>query len=208
MLSCLSPQALSNNLANIRLYLFHRAVGGNYFYAVVFKAGFVMFGFCKKTLTNASMEGFALLLHAIQCALETRGGGFGRHIEHNRQVGRKSIGSHAANSPKRIGIEPSGTALINDVCQQEAVGNNRLAFGQGRADNLFDQLRTGGHVQQHLAATVNLKIVTIKQQFTYRLAKSGAAGIATGNQLLAKLAEPLTKQFDLGRLTRPIAAVD
>ena len=126
------------------------------------------------------------------------GRGFGRHVEHDCQIGRKSVGGYPAYLPKRFRVEPPGAALVDDIGQQEAVADHRFADGQGRADDLFDQLRTSSHVEEHFATTVDAQIVAHEQQFADRLAQSGAAGVATGERIYTKTAKPPAKQFDLG----------
>ena len=57
---------------------------------------------------------------------------------------------------------PNAVVAMNGDPQGSAVrsgGSGRRRAAQGRADHLLDQLRPGGHVQQHLATAVDGQIV-------------------------------------------------
>ena len=135
-------------------------------------------GLGQETFAHPGVKRGALLLHAVQRPGHPCGGHLGGHVQHDRQVGHQAAGGHAAHLPKRGHVQPAAVALVDHVGQQVAIAHHGLALLQRRPDHFFDHLRPGGHVEEHLAAAVDVQIVPIQQDAADRLAQRRAARVA------------------------------
>ena len=90
-----------------------------------------------------------------------------------------------ATSPTRhtsSGLKAAGVPLIDHVGQQIAVADDDFARGERRANDFFDELCPGGHVEQHFAPAVDRCAVMVEQDFAQRLAQRRAARIAASRR--------------------------
>ena len=167
-----------------------------------------LFGFGEESVADALPEIVAMLLHSVKLALDPAGGGLDRHVEEKREIGLQAARDELANFPEPGDIKAAGMALIYDVGQQESVGDDSFAVGESRFDDLFDKLRSGGHVEQHFGHAADLKILSLKQKFADRFAQRRATRIAASNHVVPVRAEPLAEFFDLRRFAYAVDTIE
>jgi len=106
-----------------------------------------------------------------------------------------------------LGVEPGGT-LIGAGGRDEAIAKAGDIVGQGRADDLADELSARGHEQQRFAADVHVGQIVVEQRVADTVADHRAARIASANERDVLRREALLEQLDLGPFAGPVHAVE
>ena len=167
----------------------------------------VLGGLGEEAGSDAGVKGFALEFHAIEGAIQACGSDVGGEIENDRQIGHQARHGYASHLPERGDVQAAGMALIDDVGQQIAVGDDSFSLGERGADDFLDQLGPGGHVEEHFAAAIDGEVVSIEEEATNSLSEGRTAGIAADDDVESPIAEPLDEEGPLGRFSAAINTI-
>jgi hypothetical protein len=97
-------------------------------------------------------------------------------------------------------------ALVDDVGEQVAVGDDDVAGVESGADHLGDELGAAGHEEQGFARQAHLP-AAVEEQVADDIANGGAAGVGTLGDGVTAGAQPLREQPALRRFAGAVEAV-
>jgi hypothetical protein len=166
-------------------------------------------GFIEETATQTLAELVTLAFHSIERPLHPAGSAFSTHVEHKHTIGHDPARCDFTDSPDLLGIEAAGMSLIDNIREQITIGYYNSPRCECRPDNLFDELRSGGHVEEHFALAIyRCRRIDRQQEFANAFAQRGAAWVATDDNVEAMTAQRFVKQAHLRRLPDTVDAVE
>jgi hypothetical protein len=150
--------------------------------------------FSEKPVTQSLLELFALQFHAIQFAREAPACVLWGDVEHKDAVRLDAGRAYLAGPLDLVYVEPARIALVDDVGEDEPIGDDDFAGLQGGPNALFDKLSARRHVEEHLRATVNVPICTARQQdLSDTIAQGRTTRIAARKYVVTFVAKPITE---------------
>ena len=111
------------------------------------------------------------------------------------------------DTPDGLDIQSAGMTLIDDVGEQEAIGNDDFTGVKRGADHFFDQLGPSGHVEEHFAAPIDSQVGSVQQDLAEFISQRRAPRIAAEDDVASLRPEPLDEQRNLRRFARSIHSV-
>ena len=98
-------------------------------------------------------------------------------IEDDNEVGFEPAGGGVSDVEDLALVEPPAGALVGECRGDEAIGEDQFARGERWADDLFDELGSAGHVEEHLATEGHVAVVVGEQEPSDLFADAGAPGL-------------------------------
>lgn len=163
---------------------------------------------CQKAFAEPLTIIVPLTFHAVQRPLQSTVCRGRRHIEQKYGVWRNSVDRQLADGSNCLELEPASVSLVDKIGEEITVRNDRFFCRERRPDYFTHELSSSCHVEQHLGAAANRRlIIAMEQNLTNPLSQSGAARIAAGNHVLTTFFQPCTEQIHLSCFADSVDAI-